>query len=41
MCGEANPQRSLFSYENLDERVRRSHPLRKLRLLVDGVFGQS
>ncbi len=38
MRGEVNPQRSLFSYVNLDERVPRSHPLRKLRILVDGVL---
>lgn len=38
MRGEANPQQSLFSYVNLDERVPRSHPLRKRRVLVDGVL---
>jgi transposase len=38
MRGEVNHQQSLFSYVNLDERVPRSHPLRKLRVLVDGVL---
>jgi transposase len=38
MRGETNPQQSLFSYVNLDERVPRAHPLRKLRVLVDGVL---
>lgn len=38
MRGEANPQQSLFSDLNLDERVPRSHPLRKRRVLVNGVL---
>src|SRR5205085_6698054 len=38
MRGEETRQVHLFSYISLDERVPKSHPLRKLRLVVDGIL---
>ncbi|MCL2876035.1 MAG: IS5/IS1182 family transposase, partial [Betaproteobacteria bacterium] len=32
-------QDTLFSYRMLEERISSNHPLRKLRLLVDGILG--
>lgn len=39
MRGEAHPQSALFSYVSLETRVPRTHPLRKMRILVDAVLG--
>jgi len=39
MRGTADPQGAMFSYVSLETRIRASHPLRKLRLLVDAVLG--
>lgn len=38
MRGSDVPQTAMFSYVNLEERVPKTHPLRLLRLLVDGVL---
>lgn len=38
MRGEESRQPALFSYISLEDRVPKSHPLRKLRVLVDGVL---
>src|SRR3989344_743886 len=38
MRGQASPQSAMFSYVSLEERIPTSHPLRKLRLLVDSVL---
>ncbi|AWI79581.1 IS5/IS1182 family transposase [Parazoarcus communis] len=38
MRGQASPQSAMFSYVSLEERVPASHPLRKLRMLVDSVL---
>lgn len=38
MRGEADPQSALFSYVSLEERIPRTHPLRKLRVLVDAIL---
>lgn len=38
MRGEEPRQPALFSYISLEDRVPKSHPLRKLRVLVDGVL---
>lgn len=38
MRGTLDPQLALFSYISLEERIPREHPLRKLRILVDGVL---
>jgi hypothetical protein len=38
MRGEDITQSSLFSYIGLEERVPKTHPLRKMRLLVDAVL---
>jgi len=38
MRGEDVTQGSLFSYIDLDERVPKGHPLRKMRLLVNAVL---
>jgi hypothetical protein len=35
MRGQASPQSAMFSYVSLEERIPASHPLRKLRVLVD------
>lgn len=32
-------QHTMFSYRNLEERIPANHPLRKLRVLVDGILG--
>ena len=32
-------QHAMFSYRNLEERIPAGHPLRKLRVLVDGILG--
>jgi len=32
-------QPGMFSYQTLEERMPLSHPLRKLRVLVDGILG--
>lgn len=39
MRGASSPQDSMFSYISLEDRVPASHPLRKLRSLVDVVLG--
>lgn len=39
MRGHANPQSSMFSYVNLEERIPHEHPLRRLRVLVDAILG--
>ena len=39
MRGASSPQNSMFSYISLEDRVPASHPLRKLRSLVDVVLG--
>jgi transposase len=38
MRGEDITQGSLFSYVGLEERIPKEHPLRRMRLLVDGVL---
>jgi transposase len=38
MRGEESRQPALFSYISLEDRVPKSHPLRKLRALVDGIL---
>ena len=38
MRGTSNPQSNLFSYISLEDRIPASHPLRKLRVLVDAVL---
>lgn len=38
MRGEESGQTNLFAYVNLEERVPKNHPLRKLRVVVDGVL---
>lgn len=38
MRGQASPQSAMFSYVSLEERIPSSHPLRKLRMLVDSVL---
>ncbi len=38
MRGRAGPQSAMFSYVSLEGRVPASHPLRKLRMLVDSVL---
>ena len=38
MRGEEPRQPVLFSYVSLEDRVPKSHPLRKLRVLVDGIL---
>ena len=38
MRGEDVTQGALFSYVSLEERVSKDHPLRRMRLLVDGVL---
>ena len=38
MRGHEKRQNALFSYVSLDERVPRDHPLRKLRVLVNGIL---
>lgn len=35
MRGQADPQTSMFSYISLDERIPSSHPIRKIRQVVD------
>ena len=35
MRGEANPQPSMFSYVDLESRIPQSHPIRKIRRIVD------
>ena len=35
MRGEANPQPSMFSYVDLESRIPKSHPIRKIRRIVD------
>lgn len=35
MRGEANPQPSMFSYVDLERRIPPSHPIRKIRRIVD------
>ena len=37
MRGQENPQLSMFSYLSLEHRIPADHPLRRLRLLVDGL----
>lgn len=32
-------QHAMFSYRSLEERIPAGHPLRKLRVLVDGILG--
>jgi len=32
-------QHAMFSYQSLEERIPAGHPLRKLRVLVDGILG--
>lgn len=39
MRGSDRTQNSLFSYVSLEQRVRRSHPLRKLEVVVDAILG--
>jgi hypothetical protein len=34
-CGESNPKSSLFSYIDLEARIPASHPMRKVRQIVD------
>jgi transposase len=38
MRGEDVTQGALFSYVNLEDRVPQTHPLRRMRLLVDGIL---
>ena len=38
MRGQENPQLSMFSYLSLEHRIPADHPLRRLRLLVDGIL---
>lgn len=38
MRGQENPQLSMFSYLSLEHRIPANHPLRRLRLLVDGIL---
>jgi hypothetical protein len=38
MCGQENPQTSMFSSVSLEQRVPKDHPLRALRALVDGIL---
>ncbi|OAI20758.1 hypothetical protein A1507_04700 [Methylomonas koyamae] len=38
MRGHDAIQESRFSYVSLEERIPKQHPLRRLRLLVDGVL---
>ena len=38
MRGQENPQLSMFSYLSLEHRIPTDHPLRRLRLLVDGIL---
>ncbi|MCL2591167.1 MAG: hypothetical protein FWD67_09930, partial [Betaproteobacteria bacterium] len=38
MRGTELSQFSLFSYRTLEERIPDAHPLRKLRVLVDGIL---
>ncbi len=39
MRGHDAIQESWFSYVSLEERIPKQHPLRRLRLLVDGRLG--
>ena len=39
MRGADITQIDLFSYRTLEERIPASHPLRKLRLVVDAILG--
>lgn len=38
MRGSLSKQSAMFSYASLDYRIPKSHPLRKLRVLVDAVL---
>ncbi|MGD9788263.1 MAG: transposase, partial [Sulfuricellaceae bacterium] len=38
MRGRPNNQSAMFSYVSLEDRIPKSHPLRKLRVLVDTVL---
>ena len=38
MRGQENPHLSMFSYLSLAHRIPADHPLRRLRLLVDGIL---
>lgn len=35
MRGEINPQQSMFSYVDIEERIPASHPIRKIRAVID------
>lgn len=35
MRGEVDPQRGMFSYVDLESRIPASHPIRKIRCVVD------
>ena len=39
MRGADTTQAVIFSYRTLEQRIPASHPLRKLRVVVDGVLG--
>ena len=38
--GEENPQPEMFSYVNLESRVPKHHPIRKVRKMVDKVLAE-
>jgi len=38
MRGEDQQQTVMFSYRNIEERIPREHPLRRIRVMVDGAF---
>jgi hypothetical protein len=38
--GQENPQTSMFSCISLEERVPQTHPLRRLRELLDRILGE-
>lgn len=40
MRGEANPQPSMFSYVDLESRIPQSHPIRKIRCIVDTALAE-
>ena len=35
MRREINPQQSMFSYVDIEERIPASHPIRKIRAVID------
>ena len=40
MRGEINPQASMFSYVDLESRIPKKHPIRKIRTIVDKALAE-